>query len=258
MGGNFSENLKDTFSTISLSKLNADASFLDRIDTKFLLTEQQFISLIPEFQKDFYILEIWGKTLFQYDSVYMDTKDYDSYYDHQNDKKSRSKIRTREYEDSGVAYFEYKQKQGKNLRKFRYPIDLRDHGKMTSESEKFYEGLSMSFEWHEKPKKISPTLRTEYHRLTLCSKDSSERITVDFEIKLTSLKWKEKTQKLHNTVIMESKTSDGKWICNKILEKYNIKQIESCSKYCLWLLLNGVFKKEKKFKEAIKKIKWMS
>jgi len=76
----------------------------------------------------------------------MDTEDYLFYNQHQDKKvKSRTKVRTREYVDAGIAFFEYKQKQGKSIRKFRYQFDLENHGKMDKESEKFFEGLYMSF-----------------------------------------------------------------------------------------------------------------
>jgi len=259
MWSNFNKKLKGIFSPISLTELNATASFLDRTETKFLLTEQQFITLLPDFQKDFYVLEINGKSVFEYDNVYMDSVKYDFYLAHQAGKKSRSKVRTREYVDSGVAFFEYKQKQDDLLRKFRYPMNLRDHGKMTTESEKFYEGISSSFQGRGKAKKLSPSLRTEYNRLTLCSKDSSERVTIDFDIKFTSLRGDKKSHSLHNAVIVESKSS-CKSCCRScdIMKKYKIQAASSCSKYCLWLICNNVFKDKGKFKETIKKLTSMS
>ncbi len=258
MGGDFNKQLRGAFAPISLTELNASASFLDRRETKFLLTEQQFIDIIHEFTRDFYVLEISGKAVFEYDNVYMDDEKYSFYKEHQKWEKSRTKVRTREYVDSGAAYFEYKQKQGKLLRKFRYPISLREHGKMTTEADKFYAGISMSFNGREKIKELSRSLRTEYNRLTLCSKDSSERVTVDFDIELSSLRWEKKSTKLSNAVILESKTTKKWCISHEIMKKYNIKQAKSCSKYCLWLIMNNVFEKQGRFKDTIKKIESMS
>jgi len=259
MWSNFNKKIKGFFSPISLTELNATASFLDRVETKFLLTEQQFITLLPEFKKDFYVLEIAWKSVFEYDNVYMDSDEYDFYLDHQAGKTSRSKVRTREYIDSGVAFFEYKQKHKGLLRKFRYPIGLRDHGKMTTESSKFYEGIATSFLGRGTTKKLSKSLRTEYNRLTLCSKDSSERVTIDFDMKFTSLRGDKSSYSLHNAVIIESKSSCST-CCNScdIMKKHKIPAASSCSKYCLWLIFNTVFKSEWKFKETIKKLKSMS
>ena len=54
---NFISTLND-FSQINLEQLNASASFLDRIDRKFLLTEKQLENILKEFDDDFYVLEI--------------------------------------------------------------------------------------------------------------------------------------------------------------------------------------------------------
>lgn len=188
----------------------------------------------------------------------MDTEDYEFYIRHQEGKKKRTKVRTREYVDSGYAFFEYKQKQDKLLRKFRYPIALRDHGKMTSESKKFYEGISMSFSGREKLEKIFPSLRTEYNRLTLCSKDSAERVTIDFDIKLSNLRGKKSSNKLLNAVIIESKTTSENCESHKILKNHNIEKASSCSKYCLGLLYSGVFSEKGRFKKTMKKFSSMS
>jgi hypothetical protein len=40
----------------------------------------------------------------------MDTEDYLFYNQHQKKEKSRTKVRTRYYIDSNLAFFEYKQK----------------------------------------------------------------------------------------------------------------------------------------------------
>ena len=46
------------FEALSLAELNATASFLKRIDTKFLLTKDQFMQILHELKEDFRVLEI--------------------------------------------------------------------------------------------------------------------------------------------------------------------------------------------------------
>jgi hypothetical protein len=109
MRSTFSSKLQD-FLTLSLSELNATASYLKRIDRKFLLNGKQFSEVLEDLKQDFQILEIKGQKVFSYDNVYMDSEDYFFYNQHQDRKKSRTKIRTRYYIDSNLAFFEYKQK----------------------------------------------------------------------------------------------------------------------------------------------------
>jgi hypothetical protein len=46
------------FSTLNLSELNSSASFLKRIDTKYLLNGKQFSEVLEELKNDFHVLEI--------------------------------------------------------------------------------------------------------------------------------------------------------------------------------------------------------
>jgi len=54
---NFLSTLND-FSAINLEQLNTSASFLDRIDRKFLLTQSQLEEILDEFDSSFYVLDI--------------------------------------------------------------------------------------------------------------------------------------------------------------------------------------------------------
>jgi hypothetical protein len=54
---NLNKSLKK-FKAISLSELNAKASFLKRIDRKYLLTYNQFLEILSDLKNDFKVLEI--------------------------------------------------------------------------------------------------------------------------------------------------------------------------------------------------------
>ena len=227
------------FSKISLSELNAKASFLKRIDEKYLLTESEFKNILDKLRNDFYVLEIWQKTVFKYNSVYMDTADYLFYKQHQNNEKIRTKIRTRNYVDTGTAFFEYKQKEDWVTKKFRYELkDISEHWIMTPESQKFFEKIYKSI-YKKSPEKIFPSLVTEYYRITLCAKYSEERMTVDLKVKTKDLRIPEsKVISYDNLVIVESKSMTKNSICSQIMKSSNICSSGSCSKYCLWLAYN--------------------
>ncbi len=249
----FFSTLQD-FSAINLEKLNASASFLDRIDRKFLLSYSQFEELLEDFKKDFYILEISWKKVFLYDNVYMDTEKHDFYYAHQNKKKSRVKVRTRLYKDSDLAFFEFKQKQKGVTRKFRYQIPMEEHGIMTKEAKWFYKWVYMSF-FREKWEKIFPSIKTTYSRMTLVNKDSSERLTIDFNIEVSNIRKKNKKKiGLDNLVIVESKSMSKKCSWVEIMKEKGIKKAQSCSKYGLWVVYSGLTEKFSRFEDTMNKI----
>lgn len=254
MGTDLNIKLK-TFNQISLSQLNAQASFLDRIDTKYLLTEEEFKNVLKDLEEEFYVLDINEKSVFEYESVYMDTKEYGFYYQHQNWEKNRTKVRTRNYLDSSIAFFEYKQKQNWVTRKFRYQFkDTMEHGTMNKESNKFFEWVYQSF-YSASPESIFPALATKYHRITFCSKSNDERVTVDFNVRLQDLRNEGKDIiSLDNLVILESKSmsKDGK--SAQIMKKYDIKKAGSCSKYSLWLCYQWMVEETSRFKSTMNKI----
>lgn len=244
-----------TFSAIDLTELNATASYLKRIDRKFLLTEKQLLEVLGDLSEDFRALEIDSKRVFIYDNVYMDTADYLFYNQHENQVPSRTKIRTRHYVDSGdLAFFEYKQKEDGVTKKFRYQFPAVEHGTMTKGKKRFFEGVFQSL-YGEKAPDISPAISTKYKRLTLVSKTGEERLTIDFNIVIKDLRHEDaKDIKLKNLVIIESKSLSDDCKSLHIIESKGIARADSCSKYSLGVVYSGLATKWTKFEETMKKI----
>ena len=243
------------FSAINLTELNATASYLKRIDRKFLLTEKKFLKVLEDLSDDFRALEIDDKRVFLYDNVYMDTPEYLFYNQHQQGLKNRTKIRTRHYTDAGdLAFFEYKQKEDGITKKFRYQFPASEHGTMTKGKKRFFDGVFQSM-YGEKAPDISPAIRTNYNRLTLVSKDGNERLTIDFNISTEDLRTKKaKTTKLKNLVIIESKSLSENCLSCELMERHNIAQAKSCSKYSLWVIYSGLAEKWSHFNTTLKAI----
>ena len=244
------------FSPINLTELNATASYLKRIDRKFLLTEKKFLAVLKDLSDDFRALEIDGKRVFLYDNVYMDTADYLFYNQHQNGVKNRTKIRTRHYTDAGdLAFFEYKQKENGVMKKFRYQFPASEHGTMTKGKKRFFDGVYQTLYWEKAPD-ISPAIRTQYNRLTLVSKTWEERLTIDFNIKTQDLRnRKGKSTKMKNLVIIESKSLSENCLSCKLMEKHHIARAKACSKYSLGVIYSWLAEKWSHFAKTMKKIK---
>jgi len=244
------------FSAMSLTELNATASYLKRIDRKFLMTEKKFLEILGDLSQDFKALEIDNKRVFLYDNVYMDTNDYLFYHQHQNKLESRTKVRTRHYTDAwDLAFFEYKQKENGITKKFRYQFPASEHGTMTKGKKRFFDWVFQSM-YSEKTPEISPAMRTKYNRLTLVSNTGEERLTIDFNISVQDLRNKKaKNISLENLVIIESKSLSDTCKSLKIIKSHGIKQAGSCSKYSLWVVYSWLVEKWSKFEKTMKKIK---
>lgn len=242
------------FSSINLTELNATASYLKRIDRKFLVTENQLQNILEDLKGDFQALDINGKRIFSYDNVYMDTPDYFFYDQHENKVESRTKIRTRLYKDSDLAFFEYKQKENGVTKKFRYQFPVEEHGKMTKGKTRFFEGVFQSL-YDEKAPAITPAIRTSYNRLTLVNKTGEERLTIDFNIKIQNLRDKRtKAISLNNLVIIESKSMSDDCKSCTIIKSHGVKQAKSCSKYSLGVVYSGLAEKWETFKATMDEI----
>ena len=128
-----------SMSPISLEQLNATMSLMERIDKKYLIHTDQLPEILESLGDDYYVLNIQDKQVFAYDNVYMDTRDYAFYMQHQNGHKPRTKLRSRYYVDSNIAFFEFKQKNDAVTRKFRYQYEVENHGVLNNEMIKFFE-----------------------------------------------------------------------------------------------------------------------
>lgn len=251
----FKNELKD-FSKITLSELNATASFLKRIDRKFLLTTNEFKEILNELKDDFKVLEIDSKRSFEYDNVYMDTEDYLFYNQHQNRENIRTKVRTRLYKDVNKAFFEYKLKENWVTKKFRYDFPVEEHWNMTKWKIRFFQWIWQSFNAWENWPTIFPSICTSYKRISLVNKDWSERLTIDYNIKTSDLRsYKSKEVDLKNLVIIESKSLSENCKSCEILKKHWHNKAKSCSKYSLWVIYSWLAKKFDTFKDTIAKIK---
>lgn len=245
------------FNSLKLSELNEKSSFLKRIDRKYLLTYEQFLDILADLKDDFRVLEIDKKKVFNYDNVYMDTQDYLFYNQHQKKLKSRTKIRTRYYVDSNLAFFEFKQKRNWVTSKYRYEFPAEEHGFMTKWKKRFFDWVWQAvYNWKTKTPSISPAIKTNYKRITLVSKTWDERMTIDFNIKALDLrKSKSKIVDLKNLIIIESKSLKKECIATKIMQEKNIEEANSCSKYSLWVVYSGLAEKFDTFKNTMQKIK---
>ena len=66
---------------------------------------------MKELHHDYYKLSIKNNSIFTYDNIYMDTDDFLFFHQHERGQSSRMKVRTREYVDSNIAFFECKQRE---------------------------------------------------------------------------------------------------------------------------------------------------
>jgi len=231
--------LKD-FSKITLTQMS-NVSLMKRVDTKYLLTQDELLKILPLLQKDYKILEINGNRLMSYATLYFDSVLKNCFTDHHNGKSNRFKVRIRNYIESNLSFIEIKRKNNLGITK-------KDRKEIKGFEKKFSnDSIDFIREHHIDPKKLEPTLYNNFNRLTLVNKDNPERVTIDLNL---SYKIKKAEKKFDKIVIIEVKQDPKlkQTKINKLLKSHSIMPT-NFSKYCIGVtnIFNDV--KKNRFKE---------
>jgi hypothetical protein len=237
------------FQAISLDELNARAALLDREENKYLLTAEEFISLTDELSEKFDILAIDGQSVFTYRSTYFDSQQLIGYtYHHQGRTKRRFKVRTRQYVESGLCYFEVKlkNKRGGTIKK-RIPYQLNEYGQMTEEAYDFLRASYRTVYRTSFRHTLTPQMEVNYSRITLVSKTTAERMTIDFNLEFRNDR---QATPIRSMLIVETKSADGKGIADALFRRSGIRS-KSCSKFCLGANLLKYNVKHNRFKQLL-------
>src|SRR5690625_3837287 len=173
------------FDSITLAQLKARANLMCRRDTKYVLGLEQLLKFLSAQKDDYDALEIDGRIRFQYSSSYLDSPDLHTFFDHNQGRRRRFKIRFRHYHETDLYFFEIKIKGFRNeTLKYRMPTDRHAYEQpelpvhlLQFANQKIHKhyGYQLSYP-------LRRSVRVDYVRSTLVSKHGAERITVDNEI----------------------------------------------------------------------------
>jgi len=238
-----------SFASISLSAIQ-DAALLKRVESKYLTSTELVSELLDKLGNEYSILEIDGRRIMNYETLYFDTPDKLFYKDHHRGKSYRIKIRKRQYVDSKTCFLEIKAKdKKKNTIKVRTPVDSIT-GNLSISSKKFInEHVLQDYD-------LRPSLRTRFKRITLVKNSGVERVTIDFAIQYDE---NESSKEFKNLAIIEikQKRMDRNSILIKILKSMAIYP-QSISKYVVGMVSLYPNIKYNNFKETLLQINKLS
>jgi len=184
----------------TLVELDAVA-LLNRVDTKFLLTVPQLAEILPRLAPDYRVLEVGGRRLHQYRTLYFDTPDLALYRLHGSGGAIRHKVRSRAYVDSGLTFFEIKSKT-RDRRTVKHRLATSGLvTEWTAEASAFVQSRLGP----EAPA-LQPTLSNDFLRVTLMDRRSTERLTLDLNVQFDC---DGRTAVLPGVAIAELKQSDA-------------------------------------------------
>ena len=218
---------------VGLEEVLSEAALQTRVDRKYLLTPDQFAELGRRIGDTLRVLDIDGRRVFGYESVYFDTPALDLFRAHKQGRRRRYKARVRTYLDSGACMFEVKLKgaRGETV-KHRLPYRLDDRGRMNAEAAGFLAGL-LAQEYGVPMPELEPAVTTSYSRLTLVDVVEGARLTCD--VGLVCSRGETRTQ-ASDLVLVESKSSGSGSVADAALREMGVRPI-SISKYCIAVAL---------------------
>jgi hypothetical protein len=215
------------FPFVNLSQIGA-SSLQDRTETKYALPAHLLPELFSRMLPHYQILEIDGRRINTYDTLYLDTPALDLYFSHHNNRSIRFKIRFRTYTESRLQFLEIKHKTNKDR-------THKDRILLTNTSERITgpaaDFLFCSSGW--KAESLVPTARIGYSRITFIGKEKGERITFDVDMNCNGFGQQADFSKL---VVAEMKQlRSGRCAFKDIVRGMYIRE-GSLSKYCMSMI----------------------
>ena len=241
--------LIDTFDPITLAEMDS-VELMNRVDTKYIIKNSQLPGLLEKALEDYRMVEVNGKRMIPYSTIYFDTADAEMYMMHHNGKLNRNKIRMRSYIDSGISFLEVKAKNNKGrTTKSRISISNEQFESMHLKENEYH----FLNEMNCKMGSIKPQIQNSFRRITLVDKNMTERITLDTRLSFQNLSTGMRNN-LPELVVIEMKQdaashSQFKNYLNEIRVKPG-----SLSKYCLGMMLVKPGLKSNGFKNKLRKI----
>ena len=214
---------------LGLEQVLAAAELQTRIDRKYVVPMDVFALMLGQLADGLTALQIDGRRVFHYESVYFDTPDLAAYHQHAHGRRRRVKVRTRASLDSGECLLEFKSagSRGETVKeRYPYPIEARH------ELDPDAHALARERVGHRiRTDTLAPVLTTIYHRATLVDPTAGSRVTCDVDLEFRSTDGG-RFGPLDGIVVLESKTTGSESPVDRALHRLGRRPL-SLSKYCV-------------------------
>lgn len=239
------------FPSISLAEMDG-VKLMNRVDSKYVTDAATLAILLSDaLALGYRVLEVDGKRVNHYNSLYFDTPALKMYTDHQNRRLTRQKVRTRVYVSSGLTFLEVKRKNNHGRTKKKRTVIPSD---AFADFRSVPEACSFLAEKSDyTAEMLCPRVTTAFDRITLVNAGLTERLTIDFHLHFHNVA-SGLDAGLGRAVIIELK-QDGHAgsRMKQVLLEHRIKPLR-VSKYCIGTVLTDPDAKKNRFKQKIKQI----
>jgi hypothetical protein len=238
--------LLQRFDAILLSEMD-HVKLLRRTDTKYLMSEEQLSRALAHLTDHYRILEVGGRRLQHYQTLYFDTQNMSLYRQHHSDRRNRYKVRERAYVDSDLAFLEIKHKVNANTTVKSRMRTRELTSQIARDAESF---LHTNYPYQVED--LEPKLLNTFERITLVSKHSVERITIDVGVRFL---WNGADVSLAGIAIAEVK-QDGFSMDSTFVQQMRALGVRPTgfSKYCIGISMLYPEVKHNRFKPQLNQI----
>lgn len=240
---------------ISLDEMK-EVRLMNRVDTKYLVTSGQLVSLLQGVRDRYYAQEVEGKRFSAYRTVYYDTPELTMYMIHHDRHLVRDKVRIRTYVDSNLSFCEVKHKTNKGRTKKKRMELKSENGerKMALRlAELHHQIQAAGFELPYPVEILNASLETIFDRITLVNFEKTERLTIDCNLVFQNYV-SGNSASMDPLVVMELK-QDGRArsLFKEVLFDLRIKPYK-ISKYCIGTCMTRPEVKQNRFKKKLRRI----
>jgi hypothetical protein len=222
-----------------------DVALLRRIDTKYVVSEAQLSWALARVTDDYRILEIDGRRLHRYETLYFDTPELALFRQHHNGWRNRYKVRERAYTDSDLVFLEIKHKIDDNTTIKKRVLTP----ELTSEIARVAEPF-MRAHYPYRVAALQPTLLNAFQRIALVSKHRLERLTLDVDVRF----WGNGSRCTLDGVAIAELKQDGFSLNSEFVQQMRELGVRSTgfSKYCTGVSMLYPQVKHNRFKPRLR------
>jgi hypothetical protein len=234
------------FDTIRLSEMG-HVALPRRTETKYVLSEEQLFRALAHLTDHYRILEVDGRRLQRYRTLYFDTQSLALYRQHHDGWRNRYKVRERAYADSDLTFLEIKHKVDANTTVKSRMRTRELSAQIAREAEPF-----LHAHYPYQVSELESKLLNAFQRITLVSKHSVERLTVDVGLRFS---WNGVRASLPGIAIAEVK-QDGFSIDSAFVRQMRALGVRATgfSKYCIGVSMLYPEVKHNRFKPQLRRI----
>ena len=218
---------------------------MNRTDTKFVTSKDNLVRLLEMAQGKYYAQFNNNSRIANYMTTYWDTDNHRFFLEHHNGRAPRQKVRVRTYMDSDLTFLEVKTKNNHGrTKKKRVEVPSQEIEVQGTNGE-FVEALV-----HQGLNEMHPTVRNQFHRITLVNYGKTERLTIDYDVHFHNLETGNNAN-VGPLVIIELKR-DGN-VYSPVLDILRVLRIKPSgfSKYCIGSVMTNRNLKRNIFKEKM-------